>query len=500
MDRLIIRVLKSRSLKENVGMHAARKSEKRAVLSVLPIAHLSLALLFLSSCGNDDAAFLSDYSSLNGFGAGDKLLTGLLVLDQKHPNRLVVKAELGGLLLAAGNFEAAAIYLESGEALARTSGDRRTKNLLYSEIAELSYRTGKHAKAVAFSDRVLSSSREKPLPVLFTRAKALAAGGRKKEALADLDSGWNELREVMGQEDLRLYWTLLADAGRAAEALTALDEYERRYAYQPGIGLIESALFEKGNRIEESLVCAFKELEYQLGQGNIEEAVVVSKLDALRGKLMGKGRAGERAAGLDGALILFSMGRWAEADAAFSRYGTPPRLPFGRYLRLSTRLEALSAGDADLAAYEGLEPYLKSFSDYYYHLWRGMKNAKVSFNAAPAKRILERCILLSLQTPHSRESREELGRLLGLTGEDGGRLLLGAEIDAVGERVSAGSDTRLLDPVVNLLAAPDNEYQIHAMFMLRQLASGQRVREYLAGFSRGAPVRLRERIGFVLSE
>jgi hypothetical protein len=455
----------------------------------------------LSACGGREAAFHSEYDTVIRHKSGPALFGDLLLLDQKYPGRLQLKVDIGMALLAAGDLDKAGIYLKSGQALAAKSKDKRLKGLLYAASADLAHRTGSYQEAIRFADQALANNANQPASVLFTRARACQATGKTREALEDYARGWATDRGAMLPKDFRSYSDLLIAAGRYPEALEVYDEYQVRFLYETGIGLSESLLFEKLGKIEESIVAAFKELEYQRYVGGVADAVLLDNLHELRRKLDDR-QWNPEAKGKDlvQGLESYVRGEWGQAAAALDRPGPILEQPFGRYLLLSARLEAARATDADFRSYQLLEPYLKSLPAYYFHLWRGMRQGPATYAPAAARPILEKCILLAPKTTFALESRRELGRLIGLAPAEGERLLLVPELEAIGRQVAAGGDLRRLEPVLELLATPDNEYQLSAALLLKQLKSRDQVRGFLAERARTSTGKLRERLSFIMSD
>jgi tetratricopeptide (TPR) repeat protein len=457
--------------------------------------------LLLSACAGNEAAFQSEYAATAAQKSGPALFSALLLLDQKYPSRLALKVDIGTALLAAGDLEKAGIYLKSGEALAGRSKDKRLKALLYSALSELSSRSGRYPETIELAGKALEFTPNPPVGVLFIRGKAYQAIGRTKEALEDFSLGWSAAPGAMLPEDFRTYSALLIQAARYQEALEAYTEYQVRFLYETGIGLTESLLYEKLGKIEESVIAAFKELEYRRYLAGVPEALILDNLQKLGRKLEdrqwnpeGRGKA------LVEALQRYVRGDWKEAERSLQKPGPIQDLPFGRYLLLSARLEATLAAEADFQNYRLLEPYLKGLPAYYYHLWRGMRSGSGTYTPAIARPVLEKCILLAPQTPFALDGRRELGRLIGLAPAEGQKLLLAPELESIGRQVVSGADLGRLNPVLELLSTPDSEYQLSAVLLLKQLKSREQVHEYLAERARTSTGRLKERLAFVMSD
>jgi hypothetical protein len=176
-----------------------------------------------------------------------------------------------------------------------------------------------------------------------------------------------------------------------------------------------------------------------------------------------------------------------------------PETCFGEYIMLAARLESGSASAAQLERYILLEPALKSFQAYYYHLWRGMRKELRSYSAKAARPLLEKCAALAPASTMARESRRELGRLIGIGETAGEKLLVPAEIEAVFSRILAGAPFARLEPVMALLDTPDNDYQLSCMYALGKLSADPAMKAYIARRAETASGKLRERLSYVLS-
>jgi hypothetical protein len=462
--------------------------EKRFCFGAFPFL-----VCVLLGCNSNETAFQADYRAALDSKTGQDLYNTLIQLDQKYPNRLEVKTDLGAFLLAAGDADKARIYLESAEGLSSRNGDSKLKALLYTNLAELSYRSKSYPEAVEHADKALALNPTEPLGVVFTRAKANYVLGKKPEALADFSKGWSTAAATMVPDDYRLYTALLVESGKSAEALEVLRDYQYRYVYETGTGLTESILLEKLGRIDESILCAFKELEYRRFSGSMTDEKALANLDVLGAKL----KAGTAKALVE-SLCRYVSGEWkaVQNDEGLERMKSQP---FARYVLLSARFEAGAPSESTLSDYLEVEPHCRGLPGFYYHLWRGMKRASAGYTKETVLPVLEKCILLAPQTRFARECRREIGVLLGLSAEDGEKLLLGAELDSIAQRVLVKADLSALDPVFALLSVPDNAYEVTGVLLLKRLISLESVKTLVRSREKAASGKLRERLTFVLS-
>ncbi len=445
-----------------------------------------------SGCGNPfDKAYEAGVRGKSGQALSDELLR----LDQAYPNQLRLKLDLGARLLAAGDLKAAATYLDRGEKLVGPFRfhDPRLVYALCADKAELHFRSGDFREACAYAAKAIAQEPVDSLGVVFTRAKAESALGDMAAALKDFDGGWAAHKATMGAEDYSAYAIELKKAGRDADAITVSEGYQRIWPYDPGIGFLESGCHERLGDISAAIVSAFKEYEYSRPYGGISDKALIESLDAAIPKVAGLPSTSRKAVErLVASLKAFIHGEWKlVADI--------PGDGFGEYLCLAARLESGNASIAELERYILLEPSLKSFQAYYCHLWHGLKKDPRSWSVKSARPLLEKCISLAPASVMARESRLELGRLIGVGEAAGEKLLVPSESAAIFSGILSGAPFDSLEPVIALLDTPDNDYQAAWVRALGQLSADPAMRSFIATRARTASERQRERLAHILS-
>jgi tetratricopeptide (TPR) repeat protein len=463
-------------------------------LSALTIAALALTLF---SCGSGD--FQENFDAAMTTMRGRELFDALLELDQKYPRELALKVNLGGMLLAGGDPARAEVYLEAGIPLARPSRDTRLVYLLQTNLAELRLRQGNYEEAVEAAEAALGLTAEDDIGVGLTLAKAQLALDRPSEAVERFEGYWRDKPDLMSREDALAYFEALVKDDRSSAALEVLRVWPERYGYEVGLGLRESALWEKQGNLGESVLAAAKELEYARGLGDITVSQAVARLEALEDRLRDSpyGTTGE-ALRMAEALKLFLLQRWRAALSIFRAKSHATDSAFYRYLVTVCQLEGTMAPNSGvLRTYASLETVFRDLPSFYYHLWRAMRS-NPGYGLGTARPVLERCILLAPAGPYAVPSRMEIGRLLGIGPDQGARLLLGPEIEAIAGELGAGADPAVLDPVLALVSMPDNAYSLEGMLMLQQAHRLPAARAYMATKRQSAKGRLRERLDAVL--
>jgi len=377
---------------------------------------ISLTLILVISCTAGDTEFEEKFNRAMDKQKDLELFNSLLSLDQQYPNKLALKVNIGGMLLAAGDIQKAAVFLEEGHKLVRKSKDKRLNFLLFTNLAELSYRKKEYFKGSEYAEKALNLEVDDKIGVLFTKAKCLLEIGEEDNALEAFNRGWHQQRDIINREDINIYLALLLKRKGYRDALAVIKHYETKFGYEPNLGTMESAIFERLGYINRGILAAFKELEYQKYRGLITSEEQIDRLADLEENLAltswNPQREGEP---LIKGLKIYAAGNWEEAGTILKTIELEEDMEFLRYLLLSARLESSKAILADYKSYIALEASFRALPAYYYHLWQGMKKNRGNYNIGTARNVLEKCILLAPETSFATETRIELGRLLGLT-------------------------------------------------------------------------------------
>ncbi len=425
-------------------------------------------------------------------------LAALVALDQANPQAFGVKFRLGELYLSLGEVDVASVYLKAANDLRRTRGvaaeESRAANLEYARTLLLQ---GKAADAIPV---VMPAAKAGDVDALLVRARAYVQTGDAKSALNDFQTAWKSPASTRGAADYSLYAQALASQERYADALAVLQESENTLGFQPGgMGLLESSVLEKLGRTAPSLLAAFKETLYQVSQDTISIAQVDTNLSALATRSDVPGIIDARGQALLRGLKAYLHGSWSDALAALSRGLAGEDDPFGRFLVLSSTLEAGAVTPALLSQYGALETRYHNYPAYYWHLWRAMKKGPGDFTLAVGRGVLECTILLAPRSAEAADSRKELGRLIGVDAAQSRFILVNTELDDVYARLLAGADPALvLPPVMDLLSiTKENVYASAGLLMVRTAMAIPAVSAYVRDRLKTASGPLKDRLSQV---
>jgi tetratricopeptide (TPR) repeat protein len=455
-----------------------------------------LSTLFAISCAGD-SDFQQQLTRLGQEKRGVELFNALLELDQKYADKIELKIKLGQMLLDSGDIDKASSYLKRGEGLINAVTDNRLKTELFYYLGILNYIQGKAAESLVYAEKALVATKDDSLSH-FLKARSLYQMGDKEKSYELYKQYWPKDKGFMNKEDLNFYFAGAVEQKEYERAIEILDTYQLLYEYIIGQGVQASTFYEQLKNVNCALFAACMDLEYLRYLEAIDDKKLSATFTDLAVKIADKSLYPDRQSrDTLKAIEDFFQNNWAAAQKELKKISE--KHAFLQYMLLVCELETEGASQDRLKAYVSIEQYFKGLPGYYYHFWRGMKKGQGEYSFSTAKAVLEKCILLASKTRFARETRQELGRLLGLTEKEGEKILLGAELDLIFNDLVAGKDITLLDPVLELISLPDNVYEMAAVLMLRQLQTRiPRVKTYLEQKKAKVSGRLGDRLVMVL--
>jgi len=463
-----------------------------------PISFLLLCMIaaVTLSCSGDGASKKA-YAAIDRSRGIEKLIADLVRIDQEFPDRFQLKHEIGMLCLQKGDPGSAAPYLQRAYVLAGNRTKASERATLYGGLAIVSYSRGEYANAVEYGKKALSVKTVDAAPFGFITARALLAEDKQKEALEYFDAAWAKAKASMSMEDYRAYARSLESAGRHADLVAVLDSYEASYPYEPGLGLMQSAAYERLGDFDAAVLSAFKEAEYGGAYGAARTSDIRNNLAALGRKLDDKtfNPAGKGKIALE-AVIAFAGQDWTTAARLLEQRNGAGT--FEKYLVLSSRIETKRATPADMDAFAALLPHLRSLPPYFYRLYLGLKGLPNQSSDRLAD-VLETAINLVPRSESAGRYRKELAVALGLSQADSARLLTRAELSAAADKAAGTGESALLEPLVATLELKDNRTTLIAVGILRAFAKDARYRPFIIDRSRTSAGRTKERLAYILA-
>ena len=267
-------------------------------------------------------------------------------------------------------------------------------------------------------------------------------------------------------------------------ALENIIELERSGGFVQGMGIRESIFRENLGDYAGAVTAAYKELAWAYGMGMIDKGAMEQGLqNALKlGELPSRAARG---------CIAFVQGKWADAEQILRDFKASDEIDsIVQWMILSCALEQNRNDKQAADSYRAIRSRYSKFPEYWY------RGARV-FSGAISMEYAEHCIALSPSGPFADECRSMLARNMGLNPKDGPSLLSRPEIERLISSSINQGDPKLLDPLMPLIALPDNSYTIYAVGALRSLAPVPIFRDYFRDSSDRASGRLAERLSYI---
>jgi hypothetical protein len=271
--------------------------------------------------------------------------------------------------------------------------------------------------------------------------------------------------------------------------LEEIAELERAGALQRGMGFVESELREKAGDYAGAVLAAIREMARLYGYGEIQMNDLVLGLDRT---IAMEGSEKEPAVRTALALCAFFEGRWDDAEQMLVKIfpETEELDDFSSWLLLSCALEKNRDDKRAGSAYRAIRSRYAQFPEYWY------RGARV-FSGSIASEYAERCINIAPDGPFAPECRSILASSLGLKAEDGASIRSKLEIEGCVTQAVRSGNPALLEPLIPLIALPENPYTLYAIGVLKSLAAVPVYREYFDTLAAGSKGRLADRLVYI---
>lgn len=465
--------------------------------SMLTLLAASAPLSFLG-CSSDDAAFSADYeAALQRVKDGADPLSTLVALDQRYPKQLSLKREIAAMLISNNQIEAAESYLAAIEKLA-PARDSELNAAVAGVRARIALARSRWDDALSLSEKALKLDPADAAGAMLTKGRALAALGKADGAIDAFKAAFSSGGEKASADDWMAYIALQSDKD-PAEALALFARYDTAFPYEPGLGLIESALREKLGDMEGAVYAVFRDIEYARSLGAIDAATASGRLDQIDQAIVAMDGQASRGGKLAvAACRSYLRGEWpALRDALAPNAGNQF---MARWLKEVAAMRLQAKTMDQLKDYASLAGELSDLPSYWYHLTVSLERPTSGAAPSDLKQAAELCLDASPEGPYAADAKAALARALGLGAESSPFILTKRGIELIGTRSVNGGGAEVLEPIYGLLGLGDNEYTLYALGMMKGLASDPFYRRIFSERLKLAKGRLVERLSYILSE
>lgn len=437
---------------------------------------LFIALLAFTSCSNKtEGDYLPEMEALIKEKTGDELLEGLIALDKKYDNVLMLKINISGMLLMKDEVKLAGDYLKAGMPLVKKSSNDGEKYVFYTNMAQYSFKSKDPNKCIEYAKQALALNKEDPLGVTITMAKAYADKEDPISALKLMKEQWAVSVDKFSNEDMVYLLYLLGNEPDSTDNLAIVvaiaDEFLIRQPSISGTGIQQAQALEQAGFMTSALIATFSEMDRmrflnKLTDENLFTALDQAKLSFDEGSPHLKFLDGFRA---------YVNEDFDTASAVFDSITPEVHLNYYSYLQMACRANSSKTSRELVNMFGALEDRFPLFQGYYYYLWTAIrKNNLLSKEDQP---LMEQCILSNPSSRFGVETKKALGKLYGL--DDGENILLPDELTVYLMRIKNGEKPEVLEPVAKLLEMKDNPFKENAQLMVPELKKTAGVADWL---------------------
>ena len=437
---------------------------------------LFIALIAFTSCSKKvDDSYLPEMEALIKEKTGDDLLEGLIELDKKYPNVLMLKINISGMLLVKDEVKLAGDYLKAGLPLVKKSDNDGEKYVFYTNMAQYSFKSKDPNKSIEYAKQALELNKEDPLGVTITMAKAYANQEDPISALKLMKEQWAADPRKFSDEDLFYLLSLLGNEPDSTDNLTIVvavaDEFLIRKPTISGIGIQQAQDLERAGYMTSALIATFSEMDRMRCLNKIKDENIYTALEEARKNF---DPSSPPVKFLDGFKAYMDENFDAASDI-FDSITPEVHLNYFAYLQMACRANSSKTSQELVNMFGALEDKFPLFQSYYYYLWTSIrKNNLLTKEDQP---LMEHCILSNPGSKFGTETKKALGKLYGI--DNGENILLPDELTVYLMQVRNGEKPEILEPVAKLLEMKDNPFKDNALLLVPELRKVPGVADWL---------------------
>ena len=437
---------------------------------------LFIALVAFTSCSKKaDDSYLPEMEALIKEKTGDELLEGLIALDKKYNNVLMLKINISGMLLMKDEIKLAGDYLKAGLPLAKKSDNDNEKYVFYTNMAQYSLKSKDPNKCIEYAKQALELNKEDPLGVTVTMAKGYANKEDPISALKLMKEQWALSSSKFSNEDMVYMLYLLGNEPDNIDNLSIVvaiaDEFLIRQPTISGTGIQQAQALEQAGFMTSALIATFSEMDRMRFLNKIKDENIYNAIDEAKKNFDPNS---PHVKFLEGFRSYINED-FDAASAVFDSITLEVPLNYFSYLQLACRANSSKTSAELVNAFGALEDKFPLFQGYYYYLWTSIrKNNLLSKEDQP---LMEQCILSNPGSRFGIETKKALGKLYGL--DDGENIMLPDELTVYLMRVKNGEKPEVLEPVAKLLEMKDNPFKDNARLLVPELKKIPAVADWL---------------------
>ncbi len=362
--------------------------------------------LVLFSCKNQ---VQEEFNSItNSKKSGVEIVRLVKEFEIKHPKHFESKLFLAEYFISINDIDNAYDYLKRAEVVKKYV-DKKQKDSyftkMYGYLATIELSKKKYDAAEIYIKNAINYDKQHTQGYEYMLGHLQVIKENNEQALKLFDDIYSKQPELATVNDLQTYMYLLAEAERYDDCITIINKYMPTGQWFAGLGSFASTVFEKNGMLQESLLCAFLEYEYNSSMTVPEDEKFLKNMDSVEQlcKENGTSEIVMPVLFLIRNLYINNENITLEVRDNF----------ISEYLILRNKINSKAVTENDFKIFLSLEPYFRNFPIYYWSVWQCVK--VIDSNQLPNfVAVLKKVIALSPTSALADTARNEIKDVFGV--------------------------------------------------------------------------------------
>lgn len=379
----------------------------KKLLSYICLTCMSLVLF---SCKNQ---VQEEFNSITNSKKSDVEIVRLVKeFEIKHPKHFESKLLLAEYFISVNDVDNAYDYLKRAEVVKKYADKKQKDSYLtkmYGYLATIEFSKKEYDAAETYIKNAINYDKQHTQGYEYMLGHLQVIKENNEQALKLFDDIYSNQPELATASDLQTYMYLLADAERYEDCTTIINKYMATGQWFAGLGSFASTVFEKDGMLQESLLCAFLEYEYNSSMTVPEDAKFLKNIDSVEQlcKENGTIEIVQPVLSLIRNLYTNNENVTLEVHDNF----------ISKYLIIRNKINSKTVTENDFQILLSLEPYFRNFPIYYWSVWECVKvidsNQLKNFVT-----VLKKAIALSPTSALADTARNEIKDVFGVASNE----------------------------------------------------------------------------------
>ena len=373
------------------------------------ISLLCLSLLLLSCTSKVQ----EEFNSITNSKKSDTEIVKLVKeFEIKHPKHFESKLLLAEYYISVNDVDNAYDYLKRA-AVVKKYADKKQRDVYYTKLfgylATIEFSRKEYDSAEINVKNAIKYDKQHTHGYEYMLGHLQVIKENNEDALKIFDDIYAKQPELATASDLQTYMYLLAEAERYEECTAIINTYMATGQWFAGLGSFASTVFEKAGMLQESLLCAFLEYEYNSSMTAPEDEKFLKNIDSVEQLCKENGT-------LEIVLPVLSLIRNLYTNNENFTVEVHDNF-VSKYLIIRNRIKGKTATESDFQVLLSLEPYFRNFPIYYWNVWECVKvidsNQLKNFVT-----VLKKTIALSPSSALAETARNEIKDIFGVSSNE----------------------------------------------------------------------------------